>query len=399
MVFLGTARPGLLSAQGSHKGGGTAPSRTTPSVSPPTRRQPDRQPSRPQVLFVSGIVMQEDGSPIPSGVVIERTCGGRVTRESYADSTGRFSFQIGGTSRAASILPDASDESGAEADLFGGRGSQLSAGPTALDRQASPSLMGCEIRARLAGYTSTRVTIDFSNSVGNVDLGTILLCRLSRVAGTLVSATDLAAPKSARKEFARFEETYRKKDLPAAERHLRTALDKYPNYAAAWFGLGQLYGDLGRLDDARTALSKAVEVDPKYVGPYVHLARLAAVQQNWESAADLSARAIELDPVAFVDAYYLNTAANYYLKRLEAAERSGKKTAQMDSLHRIPQVHLILADICQRRHDSAGAVEQLQRYLAIAPDSSQAGTVREQLKNMQKDDAARPVATTQPRPE
>jgi hypothetical protein len=398
VVFLGVASPGPLSAQGSRKGGGTAPSRSAPSVTPPTRRQPDRQPARPQVLFVSGVIVQEDGSPIPSGVVIERICGGRVTREGYPDSTGHFSFQIGGTGRSASVLPDASDESGAGADLFSGRGSQLSANSSALDRQVPTSLMGCEIRARLAGYTSTRVNIELSGPVGNLDLGTILLCRVSRVQGTLVSATDLAAPKPARKEFARFEETYGKKDLPAAERHLKTALEKYPNYAAAWFGLGQLYWDLGRPDDARAALSKAIEVDPKYVGPYVHLARIAAVQQNWESAADLSARAIELDPVAFLDAYYLNSAANYYLKRLDAAERSGKKAAQMDSLHRIPQVHLILADICQRRHDSTGAVEQLQRYLAIAPDSKQAGRVREQLKTMQEDGAS-PVATTQPRPE
>ncbi len=140
-----------------------------------------------------------------------------------------------------------------------------------------------------------------------------------------------------------------------------------------------------------------MEVDHNYVGPYIHLARLAAVEQKWQVAVELSDRAIDLDPVDFVDAYYLNAAANFYLNRLDAAERSGRKTEQMDPLHRIPQVHLILADILQRKQDAAGAVEQLQRYLAAAPDSAQAGPVREQLKKLMETDF-RPMVTTQPRP-
>ncbi len=323
------------------------------------------------MIFVSGVVVQENGAPLPTGVVIERNCNGRVTRETYVDARGNFSFQIGGINRSASVLPDASDESGSAADLFGGRGTQSSASSSAFDRQAPINLMGCEVRARLAGYRSTPVMLDSGSSVGQIDVGTIVLYPLSKVRGTTVSATDMAAPKPARKAFERFEKAFRKNDLADAERHLRSALEIYPNYAAAWFGLGQVYQSTQRLDEAKAALSKAVEVDHNYVGPYIHLARLAAVERNWQVAVELSDRAINLDPVDFVDAYYLNAAAYYYMNRLDSAERSGRKTEQMDPLHRIPQVHLILADILQRRHDAPGAIEQLQRYLAAAPESAQ----------------------------
>ncbi len=65
--------------------------------------------------------------------------------------------------------------------------------------------MGCEVRARLAGYRSTPVMFDSGSSVGQIDVGTIVLYPLSKVRGTTVSATDMAAPKPARKAFERFE--------------------------------------------------------------------------------------------------------------------------------------------------------------------------------------------------
>ncbi len=398
LIVLGAAQPGDLSAQSTRGGGGTSSRRnTTPSVPRPSRSQPDRQQVQPQLIFVSGVVVQEDGAPLPTGVVIERNCNGRVTRETYVDAAGHFSFQIGGISRSASVLPDASDESGAAADMFGGRNSRPSAGSSVFDRQAPVSLMGCEVRARLAGYRSTPVMLGSGSSVGQIDMGTIVLYPLSKVQGTLVSATDMAAPKPARKAFGRFEKAFRKNDLAEAEKNLKSALEIYPHYAAAWYGLGQVYESMQRLDEAKAALSKAVEVDHNYVGPYIHLARLAVLEQKWQAAAELSDRAIELDPVDFVDAYYLNSAANYYMNRLDSAERSGRKTEQMDPLHRIPQVHLILANILRRRNDAEGAIEQLQRYLAAAPESAQAGAVREQVRKL-TESGSRPVATTQSGP-
>src|SRR5512142_238915 len=52
--------------------------------------QQDRRP-----IFVSGRVAVDDGTSPPEHVAIDRVCSGKTRRETYANSTGAFSFQMG----------------------------------------------------------------------------------------------------------------------------------------------------------------------------------------------------------------------------------------------------------------------------------------------------------------
>jgi len=126
-----------------------------------------------------------------------------------------------------------------------------------------------------------------------------------------------------------------------------------------------LYEKTQRIEEARAALSKAVEVDPNYVEPYIQLARLAAQEHRWQDVASLTDHALKLDPIDYVDGYFLNALGHYNLDRLDVAERSAMKVLQMDPLHRLPQAHLLLAKILERRRDTAAAMEQLRVYRAL----------------------------------
>ncbi len=354
-----------------------------------SRSQPDnprflRQLSHP--IFITGAVVQEDGSPLPSGAVIERICGGHVSREATVDSSGHFSFQVGGQGRYSDVLPDASEESfGGPGVLSQGRGSPPPGMNTGFGSVPQGSnLMGCELRAQLAGYHSSTIILSNINETGQNDVGVILVSPRSKVMGTLVSATDMTAPKAARKALESARKAAQKNRLGEAETGLKRAVDIYPKFAAAWFELGQVYQLTQRTADARTAYRKALEIDSMYVRPYIQLAQLAVMEKNWQEALDLTEHALTLDPLDFPEGYFFNSLANYRLQRFDAAERGALKAERLDPQHRIPQVHLILADIMEQRKDVAGAIGQLQAFLKFAPQSSIASQARSHMEDLQR---------------
>ena len=100
--------------------------------------------------------------------------------------------------------------------------------------------------------------------------------------------------------------------------------------------------------------------------------------------ADLTDRALALDPLDFPEVYFLNALAHYNLNNLEVAERSARKEQRLDVRHRIPQVHLILANILTRKHDIAGSTEEMRSYLKFAPTAADADEVRSRLQENEK---------------
>jgi Tfp pilus assembly protein PilF len=256
--------------------------------------------------------------------------------------------------------------------------------PILVDYTSSERLTGCELRATLDGFRSNTVNLEGSTNLGQLDVGTIVLYPLAKVSGTLVSVTSLRAPKEARKALERAAKWLKKKDLEKAEKELNKAVLAYPEYAEAWFALGELHERARRIQNARDAYQRALASDSKYVKPYIALARLAGSEQHWKEVAEITDLAITLDPVDFSEAFYLNALAYYRLNNLDAAERSARKVLRLDPLHRLPATHLILAEILEQKQDFAGSIEQLRFYLQIQPDTPSADRVRARIRRLEE---------------
>jgi len=63
--------------------------------------------------------------------------------------------------------------------------------------------------------------------------------------------------------------------------------------------------------------------------------------------------------------------------------------------HRIPQVHLLLADILARHENYHDAIGEMQTYLKLAPNGKDAEQVRSRLAQIEKDQAS---ASQSPKP-
>jgi tetratricopeptide (TPR) repeat protein len=334
-------------------GGGTgAPSRTGPSKptipSLPTMN-PIPEMNRP--IYLTGKVVLDRGSELPEPVPIQRVCGSTVRREGYTDMHGGFSILLGDTT----TFQDASES-----------GSMAGRKPSFNRAQ----LWGCEIRAMLAGYTSSSISLAGRDLNDTSSIGTIVLQKIGGVEGNSISVISLKAPDKARREYEKGMESFDKKKYPDAEKHLAIAVGLYPQYASAWDLRGREQLQQQQVDEAFKSFEAAITADEKYVPPYIRLAAMQAGKNNWQEVVRLTNRAVQLDPQSYPDAYFLNGAAQYNLHKFAEAERSAMKAVELDKEHRFPRAEFLLGNILQLKGDSAGAVLHLQAYLRLDPNSA-----------------------------
>jgi tetratricopeptide (TPR) repeat protein len=337
-------------------------------------------------IMVSGKVLMEDGTPPPELVTIERVCNGQPRPEGYTDSKGRFSITLGQNQH---VMHDASVGG---ADPLGGGFGGMGGGARGMGGMGGPGgrgiserdLMGCEIRAVLAGYRSEAVMLTGRRVMDNPDVGTIILRRLGNVEGFTYSATTMMAPKDAKKAFEKGMDRMKKKKADEAQKEFEKAVELYPKYAVAWYELGAIHRSQNRIEDARKAFEQSLAADNKFVKPYLDMALIAAGESKWQDVADTTDRLIRLNPVDFPQAFFYNSVANYNLQKFEAAEKSAAEAVKLDTNHRMPKAEHLLGVLKAMRNDLPAAAEHMRGYLKYAPQASDAGNVQKQLADIER---------------
>lgn len=338
--------------------------------------------SRP--IYLSGKVVIEDGSAAPEDITIERVCSGIAKAVAYTDAKGRFNFQWGDRSM---MIADASDAGSGPSGGFGSSQSAGGANALAIDPFGS-RMMNCGLRANAAGFTSSTINLFNRRSADNPDVGVIVLRRIGGVEGVSISVTSMMAPKSARKAYRQGLQAALKGKNDDATRDFEKAIAVYPQFADAWVNLGKIMMGQGSIVPARTAFLKAMQYDPKLVVPYAELGLLSAKDAKWEEAVRYLDRAVELDPVEFSQVWYTDAVANYNLKRYEAAEKSARAALKLDPIHANPRSGYLLGLILAEKGDYAGAVDELNNYVQLAPNAPDVSRAKIQLAEFDKMRAA-----------
>ncbi|MFZ0523725.1 MAG: tetratricopeptide repeat protein [Candidatus Acidiferrales bacterium] len=201
-------------------------------------------------------------------------------------------------------------------------------------------------------------------------------------AGT-VSAATLKIPGNAKGEYRKSCSDLKDKKLASAEEHLHKALDDYPQYAAAWALLGQVLEAGNKISEARNACSQASTADVGYAPAYLCLADIAAQQNDWHLTLDMADRSLALVPQHNLYGSFYSAMAQFHLEQLPEAESDALKTIDADHSHRIPQVHLLLAQIYNARHDPRGVAYELRAYLKAAPNAADAEAIKKSLAEVE----------------
>jgi tetratricopeptide (TPR) repeat protein len=393
----GGSTGGAPAGGGDRGGGSTAPSNPTGPSSGrgagnpggrgtnngptfPTQQNPTQVTPAPRPIFISGTVSTDDGAPLPGSLKIQAVCGADQRIVTHTGPRGDFSFQWGQTS---GIFEDASQNGSASA--FGGN-QGIGGVANSMGVGLANPLANCELRVDQAGYTSSHAPLLNYGQLDRIDVGTLIIHRLTGEEGATVSVLSMKAPKKAKKDFQKGTDQFRQRKFKDAEASFRKAVTEYPEYADAWVSLGRTERQLGAHDAAQEDFQKAMDLDKKLLGPWQELGYMACDQSKWEDAAKYLDQATRLDPMNSAMAWFFSAVADFNLQRYEAAERSIRAELRLDA-NRNPRAKYLLGLILLARNDLTGGAEALRAFLKVAPAGADAEMAKKQLLRVESQSA------------
>ena len=331
------------------------------------------------VVFVSGEVRLEDGSPPPDAVIINRVCSGRTTLAAYSDSRGHFGFSVD-NGRSNVSTADAGQPPANSKDLT----QALNANSSQYTNPITSALRDCEVQAVLSGFRTESVRLTMRDTADDGRLGTLILHPLSRSSALIVSTTTASAPSAATRAYDKALEALAKEKWDAAETELVKAVKLYPKYAIAWNQLGQVRLKRNKIPEAIEAWTEAHRQDPKYIRPYENLATLADIQGDFVASERYSREWLQVDADDFATAYLINAVANARLNRSDIAENAARAGLRVDKDRKVPRLNYVLGLILLQKQQFAESAKWFRAYLDLAPNARDAAVVREQVAKLEQ---------------
>ncbi len=321
--------------------------------------QPRTAPPRASVVLM-GKVAGESG-PVDGRPAVILKCGDQVRSDTYADSKGGFSLNVG-----------VSD------DL---RANAFQQHETGTIRQTD--WINCEVYGDFTGYSSEHVRLSGGPANNIVHVGTIMLHPLYRDPNSSVSVTSLAAPSKAKQNLSKGLEQEKKGKWAAACDYFKKALAEYPRYALAWLELGRAQVKQNSFSEAQQSFREAVTQDSKFVEGYAELAHLALEQKQWKDLADTTDHLLQVSPES-AEYWFLNSAAYFKMGNRKQAEESATRGLRLDPKHEVPQLEYLYGLILATKHDYKSASEHVATYLQLSPQASDAATARSALAEFER---------------
>jgi|SRR5215469_7721477 len=202
----------------------------------------------------------------------------------------------------------------------------------------------------------------------------------SSVAGT-VSAADLSAPESARKQVQKASEASARQEWSKALERLRKAIAIYPKYAIAYNNMGVVYGHLSDTRHEREALEKAIAINDHFTQAFINLALLSYHEQKFEEAETLMKRAESVDPrnsevlALLSQAELVNKHYDAAIETVRAAHEHGPQHSAL--------VHFVAARAFAFKSQRENALGELQAFLREEPEGKRADLVRSEIVRLQ----------------
>ncbi|HXE74023.1 MAG TPA: tetratricopeptide repeat protein [Candidatus Xenobia bacterium] len=191
----------------------------------------------------------------------------------------------------------------------------------------------------------------------------------------VVDERQLRIPEKARKEFERgARDVIGERPNPESGlKHLRKAVELYPEYYEAYSLMGTAYMDLQKWPEAEEALRHSLKLNDRYAASYFALGAMYNRQSKPAEAAELLEKGLEIDANGWSG--HLELAQSCLsLNQVQKAEDHARRAHELAP--KFALVHVVLANTLLRRQDLKAARQEYQHYLDSAPQGPLAGQVR-----------------------
>jgi tetratricopeptide (TPR) repeat protein len=199
-------------------------------------------------------------------------------------------------------------------------------------------------------------------------------------ANAFVSASDLAIPLRAQKEFAKASELMAKQNREQAIQRFNKAIAMYPDYAGAYNSLGVIYSQSGDIVRAREALLKAIHINGRFALAYMNLGLLNLSTGDFSSAESVLNKANSFDPTSEPTLEAL-TYAEFMDHHFDDAIATSQKAHALRDEHAF--VHHVAARAYEQKSDAGSAIEELELFLKEQPTGEKADAARKELAKLQ----------------
>ncbi len=207
---------------------------------------------------------------------------------------------------------------------------------------------------------------------------------LDRIHNLTIGITALEMRKKARGEYEKVCNALGERKFEQAEKTLRTATEKFPDYSALWVLLGQVLENRQELQEARESCQHASSTNSSYVPAYLCLADIAARSGDWNEVSKQSEKALTLDSMSNSVIYLYDGLAKLNLHMLSQAEDSVKKGVDLDKAHPDPRMHYLLAQIYEARGDREDAMTQLRLCLKLSAGAKDEQAIKQYLSRLEQ---------------
>lgn len=300
------------------------------------------------MLFLRGRVVNEDGSPPGQPVTIEKVCVDKIAPQRVATTDGKGEFNI--------------HIEVADVEVFSGS--------------------SCVLRASLKGYQST--TIEFADwrLFQDPNLAPMTLTRQTSDRTSDVFDQE-HVPQRAARAWMRAARSAGADHWPEAEHELRAVVEIAPRFAQGWQALALVLSNQHKIEEARQAAARVLDLNPKNLPARLLLARLQLEMKDWDAAQKSTADLIRLDTRhRYVEAYVQQAIARFQLHDPQGAEASIQEAIHLDTRHDFPRAEYVLGMILQARHDTDSALRHMKRYLELEPRAADAAEVRARIEHI-----------------
>ncbi len=242
------------------------------------------------------------------------------------------------------------------------------------------------IRVSHQGYETGEAHVDFrrgDGSLQSVDIPMVALSR-DRTAATrgTISADYLRIPENARKEFERGAKLLNERKQPRESiTAFEKAIELFPQYPAAFLLLGTAHLQLGEIGPAEESLRKAISLDPRSTHSHYPLAMLLFGQKRYEEEKKLLLDAKKLDGSDWRWPFEL-ARCEAQQQNWESALKYAIESSQLPKAG--TKVHLLLGDIYSNSGRIKEAIDELELFVRLDPQSPYAARVTQVVPELRK---------------